>query len=277
MTAKVRALGYAIVDSRDLDAWQRFACDLLGLMCASRTDDRLVLRMDEYTYRLDIRKADKEGVSAMGYDVGCQADLDALAADLRAAGFAVTVGSKEDAVERQVEALVRFRDPDDNFDVELYWGLRNAKERFTSTTDAKFVTRGLGFGHSFQVVTDEAKYRHLYMDILKGKSCETFNPCGPWLLTADEVADPQVLDLWLNVNGERMQTGTTADMVFGVDHLVWYISQFMVLEPGDLINTGTPPGVGMGRKPPRFLDAGDVVELGITGLGTQRQVCVPAP
>jgi 2-keto-4-pentenoate hydratase/2-oxohepta-3-ene-1,7-dioic acid hydratase in catechol pathway len=107
----------------------------------------------------------------------------------------------------------------------------------------------------------------------KGKSAETFNPLGPWLVTPDEVPDPQDLGLWLDVNGERRQTGNTKTMVFGVEHLVWYLSQFMVLEPGDVITTGTPPGVGLGMKPPRFLHAGDVMELGVDGLGKQRQVC----
>jgi 2-keto-4-pentenoate hydratase/2-oxohepta-3-ene-1,7-dioic acid hydratase in catechol pathway len=106
----------------------------------------------------------------------------------------------------------------------------------------------------------------------KGKNCETFSPLGPWLVTADEVPDPQDLRLSLRVNGEARQDSTTADMVFSVDHLVWYISQFMVLRPGDVINTGTPPGVGSGFTPPRFLRDNDVVELSIEGLGSQRQV-----
>lgn len=106
----------------------------------------------------------------------------------------------------------------------------------------------------------------------KGKSSEGFGPLGPWLVTRDEVADPQAIDLWLDLNGERMQTGSTRSMIFGVAHLVWYVSQFMVLEPGDVITTGTPPGVGNARKPPRYLQPGDVLELGGTGLGRQRQV-----
>ncbi|GAB3960248.1 fumarylacetoacetate hydrolase family protein [Micromonospora vulcania] len=105
----------------------------------------------------------------------------------------------------------------------------------------------------------------------KGKSCETFNPVGPELVTADEVGDPQDLRLNLSVNGVRRQDGTTADMVFPVDHVIWYLSQFMVLQPGDLINTGTPAGVAMGLAGQPYLRAGDVVELGITGLGTARQ------
>lgn len=111
----------------------------------------------------------------------------------------------------------------------------------------------------------------------KGKSCETFNPLGPWLVTADEVPDPQRLRLWLEVNGQRRQDGSTAEMIFGIHQLVHYLSQFMVLEPGDLINTGTPAGVGLGMSPPTYLVAGDKVSLGIDGLGTQTQEFIPAP
>ena len=106
----------------------------------------------------------------------------------------------------------------------------------------------------------------------KGKSCETFNPLGPWLVTADEVADPQRLGLRLSVNGEQRQDGSTADMVFDVRHLVWYVSQFLVLEPGDVLNTGTPAGVALGRPGTAYLQPGDVMELEIDGLGRQRQV-----
>ncbi|WP_343313428.1 fumarylacetoacetate hydrolase family protein [Brucella sp. BE17] len=105
----------------------------------------------------------------------------------------------------------------------------------------------------------------------KGKSCDTFGPTGPWLVTKDEITDPQNLAMWLKVNGETMQDGSSKTMVYGVRHLVSYLSQFMSLQPGDIISTGTPPGVGMGMKPPRYLTAGDVVELGIEGLGTQKQ------
>lgn len=106
---------------------------------------------------------------------------------------------------------------------------------------------------------------------VKGKSAETFNPAGPWLVTPDEIEDVLALGLWLDVNGTRRQTGSTAEMVFDPYTIVHHLSQFMVLEPGDLINTGTPPGVGMGFDPPVWLRPGDVVELGIDGLGTQRQ------
>jgi 2-keto-4-pentenoate hydratase/2-oxohepta-3-ene-1,7-dioic acid hydratase in catechol pathway len=108
----------------------------------------------------------------------------------------------------------------------------------------------------------------------KGKGCDTFCPLGPWLVTRDEIRDPQSLDMWLDVNGERMQTGITRTMIFGVAHLVSYVSRFVTLLPGDIITTGTPPGVGMGKKPPRYLAPGDVMTLGIAGLGAQRQTCV---
>ncbi|RUX51146.1 FAA hydrolase family protein [Mesorhizobium sp. M4A.F.Ca.ET.020.02.1.1] len=105
----------------------------------------------------------------------------------------------------------------------------------------------------------------------KGKSCDTFGPIGPWLVTKDEVADPQNIKMWLTVNGKTMQNGSTKTMVYGVAYLVSYLSQFMSLHPGDIISTGTPPGVGLGMKPPVFLKAGDVVELGIEGMGQQKQ------
>ncbi|WP_336080261.1 fumarylacetoacetate hydrolase family protein [Thalassospira sp. CH_XMU1448-2] len=108
----------------------------------------------------------------------------------------------------------------------------------------------------------------------KGKSSDNFGPTGPWLVTPDEVGDFDNLGMWLEVNGERVQDGSTATMVYRVPHLISYLSQFFTLHPGDIISTGTPPGVGLGFTPPRYLKAGDVVELGIDGLGTQRQVCV---
>jgi 2-keto-4-pentenoate hydratase/2-oxohepta-3-ene-1,7-dioic acid hydratase in catechol pathway len=111
----------------------------------------------------------------------------------------------------------------------------------------------------------------------KGKSCKGFSPIGPFLLTSDEMDDVNSLKLELKVNGEPMQQGNTGLMIFDVHHIVWYLSQFMVLEPGDLISTGTPPGVGMGKKPPQYLKDGDVVELGIEGLGFQKQKFVNYP
>src|SRR5262249_20412624 len=107
---------------------------------------------------------------------------------------------------------------------------------------------------------------------IKGKSCESFGPLGPWFVTKDEIKDPQRLDMWLDVNGEKRQRGNTRTMIFDCKHLVWYCSQFFVLEPGDVITTGTPPGVALGMKPePKYLEAGDVVTLGIDGLAAQRQ------
>ena len=112
---------------------------------------------------------------------------------------------------------------------------------------------------------------------VKGKSADTFGPIGPWLVTADEVADPQKLPMWLEVDGKRYQDGSTATMIFGVDHLVSYISQFMSMQPGDIISTGTPKGVGLGQKPePVYLKAGQTIRLGIAGLGEQRQKLVAA-
>ncbi|MDE0591553.1 fumarylacetoacetate hydrolase family protein [Halocynthiibacter sp. C4] len=108
----------------------------------------------------------------------------------------------------------------------------------------------------------------------KGKSCDNFGQTGPYLVTPDEVGDPQNLGMWLEVNGERVQDGSTKTMVYGVAHLVSYLSQFMTLHPGDIISTGTPPGVGLGFNPPRYLKAGDKVALGIEKLGEQEQVCV---
>ncbi len=110
----------------------------------------------------------------------------------------------------------------------------------------------------------------------KGKGCDTFGPTGPWLVTPDEIADVDALDMWLDVDGERMQSGTTATLIFKIPHLISYCSRFMSLQPGDVISTGTPPGVGMGLTPPRFLSGGETVSLGIDGLGEQRSKVLPA-
>jgi 2,4-diketo-3-deoxy-L-fuconate hydrolase len=144
-----------------------------------------------------------------------------------------------------------------------------SKARYVSEADA------LKFVAGYTVVNDvsEREYqieRGGTWD--KGKCCDTFGPVGPWMVTADEVADPQALAMWLEVNGKRVQNGSTKTMVFGVAQLVSYISRFMTLYPGDLISTGTPPGVGMGQKPnPWYLKAGDTMKLGIAGLGEQNQ------
>ena len=127
-------------------------------------------------------------------------------------------------------------------------------------------------------VVHDVSERHFQLERLgeatKGKSAETFGPIGPWLVTTDEIPNPQRLRMWLTVNGETRQDGSTKTMVFGVGHVVWYLSQFFVLEPGDIITTGTPPGVGLGMTPPTYLKAGDVVRLGIDGLGEQQQTVV---
>ena len=143
-------------------------------------------------------------------------------------------------------------------------------------THAKYVSEADAMNHvaGFAVandVSERAFQTERSGQWTKGKSCDNFGQLGPWLVTRDEVADPQDLDMYCRVNGETKQDGSSRTMVYGVAHLVSYLSQFMSLHPGDVISTGTPPGVGMGQKPPQFLRAGDVVELGIKGLGDQRQ------
>ncbi len=140
--------------------------------------------------------------------------------------------------------------------------------KYVSEADAMDYVAGYCVSHD---VSERAFQTERSGQWTKGKSCDTFGPIGPWLVTKDEIADPQNLSMWLTVNGEKMQNGSTRTMVYGVAYLVSYLSQFMSLHPGDVISTGTPPGVGLGMKPQRFLKAGDVVELGIEGLGTQKQ------
>jgi 2,4-didehydro-3-deoxy-L-rhamnonate hydrolase len=135
----------------------------------------------------------------------------------------------------------------------------------------------LNYIAGYTVVNDVSE-RHYQLERegqwVKGKSCDTFSPTGPWLVTPDAVPDPNNLRMWLKVNGQQRQNGSTSTMVYRVPFLVSYLSQFMTLLPGDIISTGTPPGVGLGMKPPVYLKAGDIMELGIDGLGSQRQVCV---
>lgn len=140
--------------------------------------------------------------------------------------------------------------------------------KYVSEADALDYVAGYSVAHD---VSERAFQAERQGQWTKGKSCDTFGPTGPWLVTKDEVADPQNLRMWLTVNGKTMQNGSTKTMVYGVKYLVSYLSQFMSLHPGDIISTGTPPGVGLGMKPPVFLKAGDVVELGIEGLGQQKQ------
>ena len=147
--------------------------------------------------------------------------------------------------------------------------------------DAKYISEDQSQNHiaGYCVINDlserEFQLEHSGQWV-KGKSCDTFGPIGPYLVTKDEVADPQNLKLWLDLNGKRMQDGSTNTMVYGVNFLVSYISQFMSLQPGDIISTGTPPGVGMGMKPQVFLKPGDVMKLGIEGLGEQVQKTIAA-
>jgi 2-keto-4-pentenoate hydratase/2-oxohepta-3-ene-1,7-dioic acid hydratase in catechol pathway len=148
-------------------------------------------------------------------------------------------------------------------------------------TRAKYVSEAEALDHvaGYLLVNDVSERRFQSErggQWTKGKSHDTFGPVGPWLVTRDEIADVQALDLWLDVDGARRQTGNTRTMIFGVAFLVHYISQFMTLEPGDIIATGTPPGVGLGMKPPIFLREGQIVTLGTTGLGEQRQRMVLA-
>jgi len=145
--------------------------------------------------------------------------------------------------------------------------------------EAKYVSEheALNYLSGYCVLNDvsERQYQlHRSGQWTKGKSCDTFGPVGPWLVTTDEILDPQNLNLWLDVNGERMQTGSTNTMVFNVAFIISYLSKFMTLHPGDIIATGTPPGIGNGFSPPRFVKAGDEIKLGIQGLGQQQQIYV---
>ncbi len=146
-------------------------------------------------------------------------------------------------------------------------------------TRARYVDEAKALDHvaGYAVINDVSErsfQKERGGQFVKGKSADSFAPIGPWLVTRDEVADPQRLDLWLDVNGKRRQTGNTSDMIFPVAFLISHLSQFMTLMPGDVIATGTPSGVGAGCKPPEFLKQGDVVELGVAGLGRQRQEVV---
>lgn len=148
-------------------------------------------------------------------------------------------------------------------------------------TRAKYVSEADALSHvAGYTICNDVSERNFQMERggtwTKGKSHDTFGPVGPWLVTKDEIADVQKLSMWLDVNGKRCQTGSTSTMIFSMAKCVSYVSQFLTLMPGDIITTGTPPGVGVGMKPPKFLNAGDVVTLGIEGLGEQRQEIVEA-
>lgn len=149
-------------------------------------------------------------------------------------------------------------------------------------TEAKYVSQedALSYVAGYCVVNDLSE-RAFQLEgtgqWVKGKSADTFGPIGPWLVTTDEVPDPQNLDMWLDVDGHRYQNGTTCTMVFGVAYLISYLSRFMSLQPGDIISTGTPPGVGLGQKPPVYLRPGNTITLGVEGLGRQSQRVIPCP
>jgi len=146
------------------------------------------------------------------------------------------------------------------------------RARYLAKEKALDVVAGYCIGND---VSERAFQLEHGQTICKGKGAETFGPLGPWFVTKDEIKDPQNLAIWSNVNGEKRQNGNTRNMIFDCQHVVWYCSQFFVLEPGDVIVTGTPAGVGLGRKvQPQYLQAGDVVELGVDGLGTQKQKIV---
>ena len=147
--------------------------------------------------------------------------------------------------------------------------------------DARYVSEAEALAHvAAYCIVDDVSERAFQMErggtTTKGKSADTFAPIGPWVVTADEVAEPQKLELWTTVNGEARQRGSTSDMIFSVRELVAYVSRFMSLRAGDILSTGTPAGVAHGMKPPRYLEPGDVVEMGITGLGTQKSRIVGA-
>ena len=148
-----------------------------------------------------------------------------------------------------------------------------SRAKYVSQSDAMDYVAGFAVMNDVSERTFQTKRQGQWT---KGKSHDTFGPLGPWLVTKDEVADPHALDMWLDVNGERRQTGNTDTLIFNLPHLVSYVSQYMTLMPGDVITTGTPPGVGMGMKPPQYLKVGDIMTLGIAGLGEQKQTVIAA-
>lgn len=189
MQAKVKALGYAVITATDLDEWVEFGSNLLGLQVAYRDDDRLLLRMDHYAYRIDVRRADEGGASVLGWDVGGPESLAELTARLTEAGYTVEQGSPELIEERKVVDVIRFRDPENIIDHELFWGLKSTTEKFISPTGAHFVAGDLGFGHAFQALHhgNEA-YNTLFRDIYGFKLSDhiempgdlgTFLHCNP--------------------------------------------------------------------------------------------------
>ena len=177
MAAEVRTLGYCIISTGDLVAWEAFACDLLGLQVADRTDERLRLRNDEKAYRLEVQRGDAEGVTVLGWEVDGAAELAELASRVEAAGYEVTREGSELARQRSVTELVSFTDPD-GLRLELFYGQLNDKRKFVSPTGANFLTGDGGLGHVFQLVNEEEPFRHLYLDVL-GFKLSDFIDFGP--------------------------------------------------------------------------------------------------
>lgn len=165
MAATVRSFGHLVVGSSDLDAWKAFGSDLMGLQIARRNEDQMLLRMDEYGFRIDVRASEHNGFLAVGWDAGTEADMHELAQRVTDSGYQVSEATKAEAAERQVGGLVRFRDPDDLYDIELFWGKGRATERFVSPTGAQFVAGDLGIGHVAQAVSSKSVYSALYRDL----------------------------------------------------------------------------------------------------------------
>jgi 2,3-dihydroxybiphenyl 1,2-dioxygenase len=172
MTATVVALGYVIVDTTDLDRWERFAAGLLGVQVAERTPDRLLLRVDEKSYRLDVRRADEDRCVVVGWETRGPDELAELAAAVEKAGYEVQYGTAAEADARKVSGLARFTDPE-GLTLELFYGLKKDRERFVSPTGARFVTGDAGLGHVFQIVRDTEAYWHLYHDVLGFRLSDT--------------------------------------------------------------------------------------------------------
>ncbi|WP_033292447.1 VOC family protein [Amycolatopsis jejuensis] len=230
MSASVRSLGYAIVAAPDLTAWKEFAADLLGLQVAESSADRLLLRMDEKAYRLDIRKADHGGVTAIGWETAGPAELDEIAARLDAAGYPVTREDPKLAQERQVAALVSVEDPDGQR-IELYYGAQNDKTPFASPIGARFVTGTGGFGHGFQMVNDPEAYQRFYFELLGFRLSDTI-AMGPVELTFAHC----------NPRHHSFAWGSVPNAPRGVAHLMFEVDDIdFVGRAWDRVQAGAAP------------------------------------